>query len=102
MPFNLQLRSTWKEGQVLAFDDSFEHEVWNKSSSSRAILLVDVWHPELSLAERTLLEPALKLLDDDYNASFTVENAVQDVERSFAQICHSGNGHDLVIGERQI
>lgn len=92
----------WKEGQVLAFDDSFEHEVWNKSSSSRAILLVDVWHPELSLAERALLEPALKLLDDDYNASFTVENAVQDVERSFAQIRHSGNGHELVIGERQV
>jgi hypothetical protein len=90
---------TWKNGEVLAFDDSFEHEVWNRSSESRAILLVDVWHPDLSLTERAILEPTLKLLDDDYNSSFTVENAVRDIESSFARLSHNRGSHDLTIGE---
>ena len=25
---------TWKEGDVMVFDDSFEHEVWNNSDIS--------------------------------------------------------------------
>jgi hypothetical protein len=90
---------TWKAGEVLAFDDSFEHEVWNRSSTSRAILLIDVWHPDLTSGERAILEPTLKLLDDDYNGSFTVENAVHDIESSFARLRHSSGGHDLVVGE---
>ncbi|WP_321885801.1 aspartyl/asparaginyl beta-hydroxylase domain-containing protein [Burkholderia cenocepacia] len=73
---------TWKEGEALAFDDSFEHEVWNNSSESRAILLVDVWHPELSEAERIILEPTLKLLDDDYNSRFTVHDAITSVRNA--------------------
>jgi len=61
------------------FDDSFEHEVWNNSTESRVILLVDVWHPELTLNERVILEPTLKLLDDDHNKDFTVEHAIDYV-----------------------
>lgn len=90
---------TWKEGEVLAFDDSFEHEVWNRSSKSRAILLVDVWHPDLTPGERAILEPMLKLLDDDYNGAFTVENAVHDISSSFARLRRSNGSHDLTIGE---
>lgn len=41
----------WKEGQCLVFDDSFEHEVWNRGSATRFILLVDFWHPDLSDVE---------------------------------------------------
>ena len=37
---------------MLAFDDSFEHEVHNPAADPRVVLLVDVWHPELSEAER--------------------------------------------------
>jgi len=42
----------WKMNEVFFFDDSFEHEVWNDAESARAVLIVDVWHPQLSLAER--------------------------------------------------
>ena len=42
----------WVEGRVSVFDDSFDHEVWNGCSAPRAVLLIDVWHPELSLQER--------------------------------------------------
>lgn len=42
---------TWAEGEVLVFDDSFEHEVWNRGSGTRIVLIVDVWHPDLSPAQ---------------------------------------------------
>jgi aspartate beta-hydroxylase len=37
------------EGRALIFDDSFEHEAWNDHpAEARLVLIVDVWHPELS------------------------------------------------------
>ncbi|NQD38732.1 tetratricopeptide repeat protein [Permianibacter sp. IMCC34836] len=43
---------TWTEGECLVFDDSFEHEAWNHSSETRAVLIFDIWNPNLSTAER--------------------------------------------------
>jgi aspartate beta-hydroxylase len=37
-----------KEGELFIFDDSFEHEVFEDSSSPRFSLLFDVYHPGLS------------------------------------------------------
>ena len=50
MRVGTQTRS-WQEGKVLLFEDSFEHEVWNRGSSRRAILILDFWHPDLTDAE---------------------------------------------------
>jgi aspartate beta-hydroxylase/beta-hydroxylase len=36
---------TWKEGEGVLFDDSWNHEVLNQSSSIRVVLLVDVLRP---------------------------------------------------------
>ena len=41
----------WQEGRCLVFDDSFEHEAWNRSDSVRIVLLIQLWHPDLSAAE---------------------------------------------------
>jgi tetratricopeptide (TPR) repeat protein len=39
----------WKEGQVIVFDDSYEHSVhWKNGSSNRLVLIVDVDHPTYS------------------------------------------------------
>ncbi|XP_049309753.1 serine-aspartate repeat-containing protein F isoform X4 [Bactrocera dorsalis] len=46
---------TWKEGEFLIFDDSFEHEVWHNGTSLRLVLIVDVWHPDLSAMKRRTL-----------------------------------------------
>jgi hypothetical protein len=46
----------WTEGKCLVFDDTFEHEVWNRTNSERLVLLVDLWHPGLSDRERGSLE----------------------------------------------
>ena len=68
----------WVEGEAIAFDDSFEHEVWWRCPAAasevraegsaaataaateaeamdhdRIVLIVDVFHPQLSAAERT-------------------------------------------------
>lgn len=45
----------WEAGRVLAFHDSFEHETWNRGQERRVVLIVDCWHPGLSLAERDAL-----------------------------------------------
>ncbi len=44
-----------RAGEVLLFDDSIEHEAWNDSNAPRAILLFEVWRPELTEAEREAL-----------------------------------------------
>ena len=46
----------WQNGRCLLFDDSFEHEAWNRTAQRRVVLLFDLWHPELSEIERTVLD----------------------------------------------
>ena len=36
---------TWREGESLIFDDSFNHEVWNDTAGWRVVLFVDVARP---------------------------------------------------------
>ena len=42
----------WRYGKTLIFDDSIEHEAWNRGTETRVVLLFDVWRPELDAAER--------------------------------------------------
>ena len=35
----------WEEGRCLVFDDTLEHEVWNKTDQERIVLLIDVERP---------------------------------------------------------
>lgn len=61
IPENCRLRVgdrmlTWREGECLILDDSFSHEVWNNSDKHRVVLVVDLWHPDLSRRERGLIE----------------------------------------------
>jgi len=44
----------WDEGKCLIFDDSFEHQVWNQSAEDRIVLLLNFWHPQLSLEQRRI------------------------------------------------
>ena len=45
----------WREGEVMVFDDSFEHEVWNNSSEPRLIFILDIQHPNINLHSESLL-----------------------------------------------
>jgi ornithine lipid ester-linked acyl 2-hydroxylase len=35
----------WEEGRALLFDDTFEHEAWNDTDNTRAVLLLDFARP---------------------------------------------------------
>jgi aspartyl/asparaginyl beta-hydroxylase (cupin superfamily)/Tfp pilus assembly protein PilF len=45
----------WEEGKAFAFDDTIEHEAWNRSDRDRAVLIIDVWNPHLSDHERDMV-----------------------------------------------
>jgi hypothetical protein len=45
-------RHDWVEGEPMVFDDTFEHSALNPSGQPRGILLMDAWHPSLSMVER--------------------------------------------------
>jgi len=49
----------WVEGEALIFDDSMEHEAWNRSNTLRVVLLFDIWRPELTAEERALVAATL-------------------------------------------
>lgn len=55
----------WREGKCWVFDDSIEHEARNDSNQLRVILMLDVWNPLLSLAEREMVS-ALSTAFIDY------------------------------------
>jgi aspartyl/asparaginyl beta-hydroxylase (cupin superfamily) len=46
----------WQEGQCLVFDDSLQHESWNHTDWPRIVLIVDLWHPDLTPSEISYLE----------------------------------------------
>ncbi len=46
---------SWDQGRAFAFDDTIEHEAWNRSGRNRAILIIDVWNPYLSDHERSMI-----------------------------------------------
>jgi len=45
----------WVQGRAFAFDDTIEHEAWNRSDRDRAVLIVDAWNPYLSDHERSMI-----------------------------------------------
>jgi len=53
-------RHAWREGELFAFDDSFEHEAWNRSSADRVVLIFESHHPDLSPDERRAIEYAIE------------------------------------------
>jgi aspartate beta-hydroxylase len=53
----------WREGELLIFDDSIEHEARNPSAETRIILLFDVWKPELGEDERAAISDIFEAID---------------------------------------
>ena len=61
---------SWQEERCLLFDDSFEHEVWNRSEESRVVLMFYVYHPDLTVTEIDHLEEIRKELRVDEQTGF--------------------------------
>lgn len=52
-------RRDWKIGEAFVFDDSIDHEAMNEADATRTILIVDIWNPYLTEAERELISVLL-------------------------------------------
>ena len=51
----------WKYGEAWVFDDTIEHEAWNDSDELRVIMMIDIWNPYLTHAERELVTVLLNV-----------------------------------------
>jgi len=54
----------WQEGRCVTFDDTFEHEAWNRSAQTRVVLIVDSWNPDLSELERAAVADLVAAIGD--------------------------------------
>jgi aspartyl/asparaginyl beta-hydroxylase (cupin superfamily) len=50
----------WVEGEPFVFDDTMEHEAANDSDALRVVLIFDIWHPDLSSAERDAVAATIR------------------------------------------
>jgi aspartate beta-hydroxylase len=55
---------TWAQGRCFAFDDTYEHEAWNRSDRTRVILLGDIWNPYLRAPEREAIADLIGVIGD--------------------------------------
>lgn len=53
----------WCDGELVIFDDSFEHEAWNRGTTTRTVLLFEIWKPEIAEAEQSDLTRLFEAID---------------------------------------
>jgi aspartate beta-hydroxylase len=57
----------WRSGRAWVFDDTINHEAWNDSDEYRIILMIDIWNPLLTVAERELVTALLNGMNEYYS-----------------------------------
>jgi aspartyl/asparaginyl beta-hydroxylase (cupin superfamily) len=67
----------WRVGTGWVFDDTIEHEAWNDSDLPRAILIFDVWNPQLTPLERDLVRAATEVLAEYSDAESRMPGGVK-------------------------
>ena len=61
-------RREYHQGKAMIFDDSFSHFVVNQSTNDRVVLIVDIWHPQLTSS-------AISVINSHFNP---VETRIDD------------------------
>ncbi|WP_430387383.1 aspartyl/asparaginyl beta-hydroxylase domain-containing protein [Dyella sp. 20L07] len=59
----------WREGRCVSFDDTFEHEAWNRSGETRVVMILDSWNPDLTELERAAVTDLVEAIGDFNRAS---------------------------------
>jgi aspartate beta-hydroxylase len=54
----------WREGRAVIFDDTYEHEAWNRSQQTRVVLIFDLWNPHLTEVERAAIAQLVPAMGD--------------------------------------
>ncbi|MDM7860069.1 aspartyl/asparaginyl beta-hydroxylase domain-containing protein [Alteromonas sp. ASW11-36] len=53
---------TWSDdAKVMIFDDSFLHSAKNAATTTRSVLIFDLWHPDLSVEERQFVQHFMRI-----------------------------------------
>ena len=73
----------WREGECIVFDDTFHHHAWNHSDQDRIVVVIDLWHPDLTEQEIELVSGLQRYvaaqsarLDRYYDANARARGAV--------------------------
>lgn len=56
----------WKEGELVIFDDSFEHEAWNNSDDIRVVLMFDIPNPNWNYSAAEISAYKIEKMDDPF------------------------------------
>jgi len=56
----------WKEGELMIFDDSFNHEAWNNSTSHRVVLMFDIPNPLWGYTSHEISKYKIENMDDPF------------------------------------
>ena len=59
----------WREGRVVVFDDTYEHEAWNRSDAVRVVLIFDIWNPHLTAVEQLAVTRLVESIGDSRHAT---------------------------------
>jgi aspartate beta-hydroxylase len=54
----------WRVGRGVVFDDTFDHEAWNRSAEVRVVLIADIWNPYLTESERCAINDVIVAIGD--------------------------------------
>ncbi len=54
----------WQEGRVVVFDDTYEHEAWNRSNTVRVVMIFDLWNPHLTVVECEAVKRLVEAIGD--------------------------------------
>ena len=64
----------WQENRCITFDDTYEHEAWNRTEHTRVVMLLDVWNPHLSDPEREAVTALVETIGD-FNGAAEADEA---------------------------
>ncbi|HEX8517261.1 MAG TPA: aspartyl/asparaginyl beta-hydroxylase domain-containing protein [Bacteroidia bacterium] len=56
----------WKEGELMIFDDSYEHEAWNKTDRKRVVLMFDIPNPLWGYTAYEISKYKIENMDDPF------------------------------------
>jgi aspartate beta-hydroxylase len=56
----------WQPGHAFVFDDTIEHEAWNDSDEPRAVLIFDIWNPDVREEEREMVSTTIAGVSEWY------------------------------------
>lgn len=96
----------WLNGNVLVFDTSLVHDAVNESDQMRYILMLRLWHPDLTETEKKALQFTYDCLElpglvsDNPEERFMAEQTVESM-RAFPQLEQQTQGFGLSKSKRK-